>query len=188
MVVRMMIGGVPVQPFSMAALPPLGQPNAQLADALKQLSAAKYGRPKAEVEAEIFGRLATKAPARPSFGGGNLGTSFGSHIPATTPQWSARPGSLPTAPGGAALAPPKSASAPSFLDEWLAKRKAAASAPVSPSAVTNVPSQPSPDPAPPAASLPPAPSGELKISRGEQKSDAAGTVKIDSDGRLSTGE
>ncbi|HET7827553.1 MAG TPA: ATP-binding protein, partial [Candidatus Saccharimonadales bacterium] len=40
--VRMMIGGVPVQPFSMATLPPLGNPNPQLADALKQLSAAKY--------------------------------------------------------------------------------------------------------------------------------------------------
>jgi hypothetical protein len=47
--VRMMIGGVPVQPFSMATLPPLGSPNPQLADALKQLSAAKYGRPKATV-------------------------------------------------------------------------------------------------------------------------------------------
>ena len=50
--VRMMIGGVPVQPFSMATLPPLGHPNQQLSDALKQLSWAKYGRPKAEVEKE----------------------------------------------------------------------------------------------------------------------------------------
>src|SRR3990172_1008090 len=63
--VRMMIGGVPVQPFSMATLPPLGEPNKQLSDALKQLSAAKYGRPKATVESEIFKRLETK-PRQPS--------------------------------------------------------------------------------------------------------------------------
>src|SRR6185369_3313133 len=45
-VVRTLIGGVPTQLFSMATLPPLGKPNEQLATALKQLSAAKYGRPK----------------------------------------------------------------------------------------------------------------------------------------------
>src|SRR5438132_393999 len=66
-VVRMMIGGVPVQPFSMATIPPLGSPNPQLAGALKQLSAAKYGRPRATVETEIFKRLATQ-PARPALG------------------------------------------------------------------------------------------------------------------------
>src|SRR5262249_44708979 len=38
-VVRMLIGGVPSQPFSMAGLPPLGTENKQLFDALKQLSA-----------------------------------------------------------------------------------------------------------------------------------------------------
>jgi hypothetical protein len=36
-VVRMMISGVPMQPFSMATLPPLGSPNNQLMEALKQL-------------------------------------------------------------------------------------------------------------------------------------------------------
>ena len=46
-IVRTLVGGVPTQPFSMATLPPLGSPNAKLADALKQFSAAKYGRPKA---------------------------------------------------------------------------------------------------------------------------------------------
>src|SRR3982751_4971269 len=64
--VRMMIGGGPVQPFSMAPLPPLGNPNQHLADALKQLSAAKYGKPKAQVEAEIFKRLETQQLPRPA--------------------------------------------------------------------------------------------------------------------------
>src|SRR5581483_12001367 len=59
-IVRTMVGGVPTLPFSMATLPPLGTPNMKLADALKQLSAAKYGRPKVVVEEEIFARMATK--------------------------------------------------------------------------------------------------------------------------------
>ena len=96
--VRMMIGGVPVQPFSMATLPPLGNPNPQLADALKQLSAAKYGRPKAQVEAEIFKRLETKLVERPAGPYGNL--------PSGRPSFGAA--SLPPSGG---FNPPSSASA-----------------------------------------------------------------------------
>jgi hypothetical protein len=58
-VVRMLIGGIPTQPFSMAGLPPLGNPSKELADALKQLSAVKHGRPRAIIEKEIFERLQT---------------------------------------------------------------------------------------------------------------------------------
>jgi len=120
--VRMMIGGVPVQPFSMATLPPLGNPNPQLADALKQLSAAKYGRPKAQVEAEIFKRLETKALPRPVSSFESLGsgrTPYGSQgqpMGGGLPPASSRPSIPPPAPK-----PPTSGS--SFLDEWLAKRK-----------------------------------------------------------------
>lgn len=101
-VTRMLIGGVPTQPFSMATLPPLGRPNPQLATALKQLSAAKFGRPRAKVEADIFERLKSTEPAKPSFGGnafGSQSTSF-------------------KAPGG----PPRPSQG-SFLDEWMSKRK-----------------------------------------------------------------
>jgi hypothetical protein len=110
-IVRMLIGGVPTQPFSMADLPILGSANKQLEAALKQLSAAKYGRPKAQVESEIFNRLKTETVARPAFGSSNpfsmAGNSAGASMgPAATP--GAKP---PTAQ-------------PSFLDEWLAKRKA----------------------------------------------------------------
>lgn len=97
-IVRTLIGGVPTQPFSMATLPPLGSPNPRLADAMKQLSAAKYGKPKAVIEKEVFGKMRVEgtAPAAPT----NLLSNAGA---------------------------PKAAAKPvgtgSFLDEWLQKRK-----------------------------------------------------------------
>ena len=109
-IVRMLIGGVPTQPFSMADLPYLGKSNQNLADALKQLSAAKYGRPRAEVEKEIFDRLTVVPSAKSPFAGGMRpsGSPFGNQ------QF--------TAQGGPA-ASPKPSGQGSFLDEWLAKRK-----------------------------------------------------------------
>ncbi len=106
-IVRTLVGGVPTHAFSMSALPPLGTPNPQLAQALKQLSAAKFGRPKNTVESEIFARLATKEDARPAFGG---------------PMGGGYPAAGAGAAGGPFKAPPKPGAA-SFLDEWLAKRK-----------------------------------------------------------------
>ena len=108
-IVRTLINGVPTQPFSMATLAPLGNPNAELASALKQLSAAKYGKPRATVEKEIFERLATKnappKPAAPYTGAASSRSSnFGASNPA--PSTVSQPGSG------------------SFLDEWLAKQKA----------------------------------------------------------------
>ncbi len=110
-IVRTLTRGVPTQPFSMATIPALGQPNQQLLQALKQLSAAKYGRPKTQVQSEIFERLSTKEPPKPAFG-----SPFGS--PGGPP---ASFGSAPQRPVG----PPKpaAASGSSFLDQWLAKRQ-----------------------------------------------------------------
>jgi len=129
-VVRTLIGGVPTNAFSMSTIPPLGSPNYQLAEALKQLSAAKYGRPRAKVEAEIFERLATKtpppAPTQPSaprrFGSNPFGPAPNS-APAFNPP---QPQFAPPAQQ------PTSASAPaqqgSFLDQWLSKRQPASTA------------------------------------------------------------
>ncbi len=130
-IVRTLINGVPTQPFSMAALPPLGNPNSQLADALKQLTAAKYGRPKAMVASEINERLATKESAKPAFGSGN---PFASVPPQNGPAMN-RPQVTQRAPGASPAAAPGS-----FLDNWLAKRKTAPKAPPSPLQRT-VPSQ-----------------------------------------------
>jgi hypothetical protein len=105
MVVRTLIRGIPTQPFSMQGLPPLGNDNQKLVQALIQLSAAKYGRPRAQVEAEIFERLAVKESVKPSESSSNPLGAPG------VPPLSASP-----------KAPPKQ---PSFLDEWLAKRPAA---------------------------------------------------------------
>lgn len=107
-VTQILVGGIPTQPFSMNTLAPLGNPNDQLAQALKQLSAAKFGRPKAVVESEIFGRLATKEEPKPAFGASPFGQP-----PANAP---------PRRPANAG--PSAGAAGPSFLDEWLAKRKA----------------------------------------------------------------
>jgi hypothetical protein len=101
-IVRTLISGVPTQPFSMAGLPYLEVKNNNLGPALKQLSAAKYGRPKAQVEKEIFERLATTQK-----------------IPATQGTMS-RP-----VQGSANVKPMQSATPPSFLDDWLKKRNAA---------------------------------------------------------------
>ncbi|QQS17832.1 ATP-binding protein [Candidatus Saccharibacteria bacterium] len=117
-IVRTLISGVPTQSFSMATLPPLGNPNPGLADALKQLSAAKYGKPRAVVEKEIFERLATKTPEPKPFANPFSGSG---PAPAGAP-----PGfsSAPAAP-----ASPSPVGSGSFLDEWLAKQKATPASP-----------------------------------------------------------
>ncbi len=66
-VVVAQIQGVPSAPFSMNWIAPMGQANQQLSDALKRLSAAKYARPRSEVEKEIFARLAPPKPATPGY-------------------------------------------------------------------------------------------------------------------------
>lgn len=191
---RMMIGGVPVQPFSMAILPPLGNPNPQLADALKQLSAAKYGRPKAQVDAEISKRLATQAPAmRP----GSFPPAFGPPTPNTMAP------SFPTAPArpGAVAQPPafssSVSSSASFLDEWLAKRKTSVRAQTGP---INRPAPNTSASTAPTSSQPTqaglaqiSPAGELKIRRDDNQFDKdlpenPHIVHIDKDGNLNYDE
>jgi hypothetical protein len=131
-IVRTLVGGVPTQPFSMATLPTLGTPNEKLADALKQLSAAKYGRPKAKVEAEIFGRLATKEPPKPAYS-----SPFANKQP-----------QRPNAP--AAPAVPGAKPGASFLDDWLAKKKAQAASPAGVRPVASAPQS-----SPPASTVAP---------------------------------
>lgn len=103
------INGTPSAPFSMSWIAPMGQPNQQLSDALKRLSAAKYGRPRAKVEQEIFKRLTVqKAPVVSGMG---PGSAAGSRAGAPALPGSGRSGGS------------------SFLDEWLAKRKQLAASP-----------------------------------------------------------
>ena len=110
-ITSVMINNVPSAPFSMNWIPPMGQVNNQLRDALVRLSAAKYGRPRAVVEKEIFDRIR------------------GSVQPKTSPSQLA-PSTNQKAPGGS-----------SFLDEWLAKRQQLGGKPASNSTVRPVNSQ-----------------------------------------------
>lgn len=114
-ITRTLVGGVPTQSFSMTTLPPLGTPNPQLAQALKQLSAAKHGRPKSKVEEEIFARLATKEDPRSSMSASPFGPKPGAFGNSTGAN----------AFGSVPASSPKSSSS-SFLDEWLQKRKSGA--------------------------------------------------------------
>lgn len=110
--VQMLMNGTPTQPFSMNSLPPMGKPNPRLTQAVKRLSAAKFGRPKAVVEKEIFERMKTIEPSRPSFGQARVGDGL---APASQP-----PGALP---GPSRALPASGPGSSSFLDEWLAKRR-----------------------------------------------------------------
>jgi hypothetical protein len=96
-ITSVMINNVPSAPFSMTLVPPLGDPNPQLTDALKRLSAAKFGRPRRIVEQEIFKRLRGDAKI--------------SQAPTDNKQVPGDTSKNPTVP------------ATSFLDEWLEKRR-----------------------------------------------------------------
>ncbi len=98
-IASVMINGVPSAAFSMSLVPPMGLPNSQLRDALKKLSAAKYGRPRAQVEREIFARLGAGDAAKKA------------KIDALKEvQQQTSAGDKPS-------------NNSSFLDEWLAKRQ-----------------------------------------------------------------
>ena len=103
-----MINGVPSAAFSMSLIPPMGHSNPQLRDALKKLSAAKYGRPRAQVEKEIFARL----------GAGDVAKR--AKLEALKKAQQDRIDKV-SIQGQAAV--PLNSATPSFLDEWIAKRQ-----------------------------------------------------------------
>ena len=107
-IATVMINGVPSAPFSMTFLPPMNQKNVQLADAMKRLSATKYGFTRAVVEKEIFSRLEPPKPA--------------AIVSPVSPQPLSG-----SAPSGATSKP---SGGGSFLDEWLAKRQKMKTEPV----------------------------------------------------------
>lgn len=94
-ITSVMINNVPSAPFSMSFVPPMVKDNPQLSDAMKRLSATKYGVSRPAIEREIFARLDT--PAKPAL----------------------KPGGQPPRPG----APAPQGGGGSFLDEWLSKRQ-----------------------------------------------------------------
>lgn len=63
-IVRILANGVPTKPFSVAMRPPI-QSNPALIEQLIEQSLARYGRPRAEVEAEISARYQKRPAAQP---------------------------------------------------------------------------------------------------------------------------
>lgn len=144
-IASVMVKDVPSSAFSMALMPPLGKPNPQLRDALKNLSAQKYGQPRAIVEKEFYRRIGigdeikrqkaealkkaqeermaafrAGAPAGPGVPSGGVGVPGGLSASGAS-STSGMPGTIGALGGaGAVPAAPKQ---PSFLDEWLAKRQ-----------------------------------------------------------------
>jgi len=66
--VRMLADGVPMKPFSVATMPPPASDPSQVAY-MKQRSLERYGRPRAEVEAEISARYVKEPTSLPPLGG-----------------------------------------------------------------------------------------------------------------------
>jgi hypothetical protein len=112
--VQTLIHGVPTAPFSILLPPPMGNATKENADYVRQLSAAKYGRPRAEVEQEIEDRYKSTKPAA----------------------------AAPTAPSSAAAGSPPGAPRGSFLDEWLQKRQNLKPQPQTPQQPPSAPTEP----------------------------------------------
>lgn len=108
-IASVMINGVPSTAFSMNLVPPMVKPNPQLQDAIKKLSASKYGRPREQVEKEIFARLGAGDTARKA----KLEAlkKMQQDQAASRFRGAAQPAAVPKGGGS------------SFLDEWLAKRQ-----------------------------------------------------------------
>lgn len=121
-IASVMINGVPSAAFSMSLIPPMGQANNQLRDALKKLSAAKYGRSRGEVEKEIFARLGAGDAVKKA------------KVDALKQAQQARLGAAPAAGGPSSKTGSGGAGGSSFLDEWLAKRQEIKGSSIAPSA------------------------------------------------------
>jgi len=119
-IASVMINNVPSASFSMSLIPPLGQSNPELRDALKKLSAAKYGRPRAQVEQEIFARLGAGDAAKKQ----KLEALKQAQQQRMAALQGAQPAVAPGMPGAPMSAPaPAAKPGSSFLDEWMAKRQ-----------------------------------------------------------------
>ena len=120
-ITSVMISGVPSSAFSMTLVPPMGESRTEIREALKKLSAVKYGRPRAIVEKEIFARLGagetfkreqaqkrTLPPYSSDVGGSRLAQQPSRSVAANQ--------------GQAGVTSSQAGVGKSFLDEWLERR------------------------------------------------------------------
>jgi hypothetical protein len=127
---KVLIDGYPSKPFTMNTIPSMGKYNPQLADAIRRLSLAKYGRPRAEVEKEIHERLHGSAVAAEEEKKERLeqlkAVSYGGRTPTAEPIGPVARPEISTS------APADQSGGSSFLDDWLAKRQQIQSQPPTP--------------------------------------------------------
>ncbi len=115
-----LINGVPSAAFSMSLIPPMAKNNSDLQDAMKKLSSAKYGRPRAQVEKDIFARLGAGDDAKRA----KLEAINAAKQDRATRTMSTDSVSATTTNQIISRQPiATEASKSSFLDDWLAKRQ-----------------------------------------------------------------
>ena len=113
-IATVMMFDMPTSPFTMSLLPPMGESSEELMKRMREYALSRFGRPRAEVEAEIDRRLAATDEEEPE------------PAPAPAPA----PAAAAAAPVAAATAAaaPKPAAKPAakpkknFLDSWLEKK------------------------------------------------------------------
>lgn len=153
------IQGVPSAPFSMSWIPPMGHANQQLNDALKRLSAAKYGHPRSQVEKAIFERLKPPQQAATLSGAGGVnkpassGSSFldewlakRKQLAGTTPAGAPPSSGAPNATSAVVASPPQAPTP--MASKWPSAASLAQQGGVSASAAPVVPVAPVQPPTP----------------------------------------
>ena len=61
--IKLMVNGLPTRPFTIKGKPPMGAANAEIGNAIKQLSRLKYGRDRETTEKEILEKISLGATA-----------------------------------------------------------------------------------------------------------------------------
>ena len=118
-IATVMMFDMPTSPFTMSLLPPMGDSSDELMRRMREYALSRFGRPRAEVEAEIDKRLAA----------GDEEDDEPEMI-APAPKPAAAPMAVTGMAAGAAAATAKPAAAPkpaakpkkNFLDSWLEKK------------------------------------------------------------------
>ena len=184
-IASVMINNVPSAPFSMNWIPPMGQVNTQLRDALIKLSSTKYGKPRAVVEKEIFTRLGRGAPAAAPSPSAARPSAAKSDIASFLDEWKKKrtqlggsaamkePAAAPPQPKGVILRqPPAARPQPPTAGSTIQQRmQSVLDQPVPPAGQK----PPAAEPQSPQPATPPVPKNRLDLHGGE---DDAGEVSV----------
>ena len=140
-----MMYNMPTSPFTMRLLPPMGESNEELMKRMRTYALSRYGRPRAEVEAEIDARLGVSSASAPSAPSEDVATPEVNDMPAMP---SAAPVAAPAKTDAAK--PAKK----TFLERWKEHKKEIAANPSAAPAKTTAPASKIATPAPAAAPKP----------------------------------